>query len=305
MITYVHGNLFQSPAQVLVNTVNTVGVMGKGIALEFKKLYPGMFTEYQNLCETGERKVGKLFLYQSPNKWILNFPTKIHWKNPSRIEYIQKGLQTFSNLYNKVKIHSIAFPALGCGNGELDFTSQVQPIMERFLSESLIDVFIYPDQYELSLPEHRQLKDFKNWLRGEPKSLAFVEVWDDIKALLNEKNNFSTLGKGVDFVIKIEDENSIRIKTSKEVIISYDELQFIWQQLRNFGFISRELVSGIGETIYYLFPLLENLPYIQSVKISSSYDQSKNSSYALQLTPLGYPSEKDNIQLPLFTQINI
>ena len=90
-ITYVRGNLFESPAQVLVNTVNTVGVMGKGVALEFKKLFPEMFEEYRRLCEGRLLKIGMLHIYRTPHKWVLNFPTKEHWRQPSRVEYIDAG----------------------------------------------------------------------------------------------------------------------------------------------------------------------------------------------------------------------
>ncbi|MCC7430560.1 macro domain-containing protein, partial [bacterium] len=82
MINYIKGSLFESPAKVLVNTVNTVGAMGKGIAKTFKLLYPEMFEAYQKLCENKQFKVGELWLYKTPNKWILNFPTKKHWKSP-------------------------------------------------------------------------------------------------------------------------------------------------------------------------------------------------------------------------------
>ena len=143
MITYVSGNLFDSPAQVLVNTVNTVGVMGKGIAKEFKEIYPEMFNRYQALCESGDFSIGKLWLYKTPNKWILNFPTKKDWRQPSRPEYIQVGLAKFVESYSDFGIHSIAFPALGCGNGELDFDSQVRPQMEKHLSDLPIDIFVY------------------------------------------------------------------------------------------------------------------------------------------------------------------
>ena len=99
MITYVIDNLFNSPAQVIVNTVNTVGVMGKGIAKEFKHRYPEMFKKYQILCESKELTVGKLWIYKSETKWILNFPTKTTWKQPSRLEYIENGLQAFVREY--------------------------------------------------------------------------------------------------------------------------------------------------------------------------------------------------------------
>ena len=84
MLSYVSGDLFQSPAQTLVSTVNTVGVMGKGVALGFKRIYPEMFDVYQRLCETGELQIGRLFLYRTPNKFILNFPTKTTWRSSMR-----------------------------------------------------------------------------------------------------------------------------------------------------------------------------------------------------------------------------
>jgi len=143
MITYVIGNLFESPARVLVNTVNTVGVMGKGIAKDFKAIYPDMFREYQKLCESKKLTIGKLWLYKTPNKWILNFPTKTTWKQPAKVEYIESGLETFVRMYAKKGITSIAFPPLGCGNGELDWENQVRPIMEKYLKRLPIDIFIF------------------------------------------------------------------------------------------------------------------------------------------------------------------
>ena len=125
MIVYVSGNIFESPAQVIVNTVNTVGVMGKGIAKEFKRIYPDMFDKYRELCENQELNIGQLWLYKTSNKLILNFPTKKHWRSPSRTEYIEEGLKKFQEIYTKWGIHSIAFPPLGCGNGELNFERHV------------------------------------------------------------------------------------------------------------------------------------------------------------------------------------
>src|SRR5882672_1596604 len=132
MITYVRGNIFESPAQTLVNTVNTVGVMGRGVAVEFKRLYPEMFKAYREHCERGDLAIGRLFFYRTEHKSVLNFPTKKHWRQPSRPEYIEEGLKTFAQTYERVGIHSVAFPALGCGNGGLDFEKQVQPLMEKY-----------------------------------------------------------------------------------------------------------------------------------------------------------------------------
>jgi len=305
MITYVQGNIFQCPAQVFVNTVNTVGVMGKGVALEFKKLYPDMFEIYQSLCESGELKIGSLFLFKSPNKWILNFPTKKHWRQPSKIDYIKQGLETFVRSYTKFNIHSIAFPALGCGNGELNFEKQVQPLMEEHLKNLLIDIFIYPDKHKITLPEHKQKEEFRKWLRSEPQSLAFSEVWDDLKKVIQSDNNFRTLVKKTEYSINLsKKEKSLIIYASKKITVSYNELLDLWQQFRNYGFISREFISGLSQKIYYLFPLFERLPYVQLVKISESYDFYNQPAYAMQLVPLGYPKQKETLQFSLFDGIN-
>lgn len=148
MIKYIKGDLFSSPAQVLVNTVNLDGVMGKGIALKFKKLYPEMFKKYQSFCENKMLEIGKLWLYKSETKWILNFPTKIHWRNPSKIEYIEKGLQKFVAMYREKNITSIAFPKLGCGNGGLKW-EDVKPLMDHYLKNLPIDIYVYEDELAL------------------------------------------------------------------------------------------------------------------------------------------------------------
>ena len=113
MINYVVCDLFLSPATVLVNTVNTEGVMGKGIAREFKQIYPEMFREYQTLCERGLFDVGKLHWYKTANKWVLNFPTKKHWRRPSEVEYIRTGLKRFVATYHEQGVTAVSFPQLG------------------------------------------------------------------------------------------------------------------------------------------------------------------------------------------------
>lgn len=156
MITYVKMNIFESPAQVIVNTVNTVGVMGKGIAKQYKTFYPEMFKEYQKFCEAKLLEVGKLWIYKTENKWILNFPTKKHWRNPSKIEYIEEGLQKFVDTYKEKGIRSISFPPLGCGNGGLNWENEVKPLMEKYLKDIDIDVFIHVpmDRMAIKKREH-------------------------------------------------------------------------------------------------------------------------------------------------------
>lgn len=137
------GNLFESNAKTLVNTVNCVGVMGKGIALEFKKRYPLMFDEYQHLCAIGDVKPGQPYLYTDmEGNSVLQFPTKDHWRSPSQLQYIIDGLDWFRAHYQENGITSIAFPPLGCGNGGLPW-DVVGPIMYRKLKDIPIDITIF------------------------------------------------------------------------------------------------------------------------------------------------------------------
>ena len=142
MLTYVKGDLLTSAAQTLVNPVNTVGVMGKGLALQFRQRYPDMFRAYQSACRTGTLSVGHLWLYRTPQKWILNFPTKTDWRRPSDLGFIDQGLQDFVRIYADHGITSVAFPALGCGHGELNW-SAVRPLMARYLGALPIDLLVY------------------------------------------------------------------------------------------------------------------------------------------------------------------
>lgn len=146
-IKVIYGNIFNSKSQTIVNTVNCVGVMGKGIALVFKLRYPDLFEQYQKYCAQHLIEIGKLWIYKGEvtDPWVLNFPTKTHWKLPSEYDYIEKGLQKFVDTYKERGITSIAFPLLGANNGGLD-KDKVMDIMIKYLSKCDIPVEIY--QYD-------------------------------------------------------------------------------------------------------------------------------------------------------------
>ena len=144
MITFAQGNLLDANVEAVVNTVNTVGVMGKGIALMFKEAFPRNFKEYEAACKRKEVKVGRMFVTETGDlmgpKWIINFPTKIHWRQRTKMEWITEGLKDLRRVIEEKNIRSVAVPPLGCGNGGLDWR-EVRPTIEDALS-SLPDVHV-------------------------------------------------------------------------------------------------------------------------------------------------------------------
>lgn len=143
MIEFVRGNILETKADILVNPVNCVGVMSKGLALQFKLAYPSNFQAYQIACRHGALRIGKIFTYQLPSgKYIANFPTKDSWKNPSRIEYIESGLVDLVRFTRSNEVNSIALPPLGCGLGGLNWERVKDLIIRAFECES-IETFVY------------------------------------------------------------------------------------------------------------------------------------------------------------------
>lgn len=146
MITFTQGNLLEADAEALVNTVNTVGIMGKGVALMFKEAFPENFRVYEDACKRGDVRLGRMFVTEQRQfegfgpKWIINFPTKKDWHRPSRIEWIEEGLEDLKRVIRTNKIRSVALPPLGSGNGKLDW-KDVRSRIEASLG-SLPDVKI-------------------------------------------------------------------------------------------------------------------------------------------------------------------
>ncbi len=137
------GDMFKSEVHTIVNTVNCVGVMGKGIALEFKKRFPEMFKDYEDLCKHGDVKLGKPYIYPRLLKpWILNFPTKDHWRSLAQLQAIEDGLIYLKKHYQKWGIESLAVPPLGCGEGQLEWRV-VGPTLYKHLKDLDIPIELY------------------------------------------------------------------------------------------------------------------------------------------------------------------
>jgi O-acetyl-ADP-ribose deacetylase (regulator of RNase III) len=159
VIRKVSGDLLRDDAQALVNTVNLAGVMGKGIALQFKRAFPEVFTAYAEACERGELQSGKVFPVRvtGTDRWVLNFPTKRHWRQRSRLDDIAAGLDDLARLLTDLRIRTVAVPPLGCGYGGLDW-STVQPLIVEKLGDLDLDVRLYPPEtpHDMVTDVHRR-----------------------------------------------------------------------------------------------------------------------------------------------------
>lgn len=299
MLVYVQTSLFDSSAQVLVNTVNTVGAMGKGIALQFKKLYPEMFNEYRKYCETGELTVGKLWLYKSETKWILNFPTKKNWRNKSKLEYIESGLKKFVATYQAHGIESISFPQLGTGNGGLDWEKEVRPLMERYLRPLPIKVYIHLYSKADSTPEFNNIHEMKDWIDRDPANISVSDFKSDLKSTLGSRDRYAD-GHNITFVDQqnTSDDGSdaymiVALGNGTQYSLAQSDIADLWTRLRDQGIIGDiDLPQAIlkNQDGDFIKTQLAQLPYIKLIDTHLSDKQKKAT---LSLERSGLP-EMDN-----------
>lgn len=146
MVEFVTGNLLEADVDALVNTVNTKGIMGKGIALQFRRAFPESYEVYRAACEAGEVQLGRMFVVRIGRldrpRWIIHFPTKGHWKSPSRIADIEAGLADLRRVLDEYDIKSLALPPLGCGLGGLEW-SVVRPLIEAALTDAPVRALVF------------------------------------------------------------------------------------------------------------------------------------------------------------------
>lgn len=180
MLEFITGDILESDAQALVNTVNTVGVMGKGIALQFKKAFPNNYIAYRQACEKEEVVIGKLFVgvdsnLQAGEKIIINFPTKKHWRNSSQYSYIERGLDDLIKVIEEYRIKRIAIPPLGSGNGGLNWV-RVKEMIKDKLGNLDIEIMVY----EPSTHIKERLKKERVKLTPARALLLYV-IYDQVK----------------------------------------------------------------------------------------------------------------------------
>lgn len=267
MLIYRRTSIFESPAQTLVNTVNCVGVMGKGLAQAFKQREPDMFAAYKRICDNRSLEPGKLWLWRGRDNWILNFPTKVHWRNPSKLEWIEAGLAKFVSAYADQGITEISFPQLGCGNGNLDW-KDVRPLMEQYLSSLPIPVYVHDYAVDIGLPEH--LEPLAQALRRDHSSSnSFDGFMESIaKALAVSNGELSTLDSRSFFKAALREDRALNIETNcSSCLLEEEDLRGVWFDLQAGLVTKRNAGWSIKAGAEPLISLLSILPDMRPVQI--------------------------------------
>lgn len=267
MLIYRRTSLLESSAQTLVNTVNCVGVMGKGIAKEFKQRDPEMFVAYKKICDEKKLSPGKLWLWRGRDCWTLNFPTKVHWKNPSRLEWIEAGLAKFVSGYEKLGIREISFPRLGCGNGGLDW-NDVRPLMEHYLKSLPIPIFIHDHSVDIGIPEHLEAAALR--LRDElPSEGSFLDFVAALKRAVElTEGQLSDLRSGEPFTAAFNADDELTIEQGADSwTFSEDDLWSIWVSLQR-GLLTGDRAGWFTSSgAKPLVSLLGLLPSVRPIEV--------------------------------------
>lgn len=175
--------------------------------------------------------------------------------------------------------------------------------MQRYLQSLPIDVFIYPGQPDPFVPEHENPEEMREWLRSEPSSLPFSEVWEDLRQLLARKASFATMVQGRPFKAEVsEDPRGLRITASGQpYFMTYESLLAFWQQLRTHGFSMRQIAPELSREVSYLVPIFAELPYVKPVRVARDYASLQRSPVTgLQVLPALFGRSHRVSQLPLF-----
>lgn len=267
MLITVETEIFHSPSRVLVNPVNTAGVMSSGISAEFKRFFPDAFSHYRSLCEAGRMEPGRLFIYQADYRTVLHLPIKRHWRMSSTAEIVESGLQKLAAVWADQGIHALAIPRFA--EGELDWDSIIRPMLEIYLAPLPIPVYLHHQ----SVPDtRRSIKQIDQFVNRPSQRLPFSRVWKELGRIVRRTYAQVTTGDGNPFTVAYQDGtryNRLVITPANEgsIGVSMASLAELWDMLQ----ISRMLLpsqfpSGLELVAPYLLPLLAKLEYVRIVR---------------------------------------
>lgn len=311
MITYVYGDMIYSPAQTLVNPVNTVGAMGTGLAYDFKRFYPDMFIAYRELCQEDRFDIGQLFLYKTPHKWVLNFPTKKHWRAGAKLEYIEAGLQKFAATYAAKNITSISFPLMGTGSGGLQ-PDEVRPLMEAYLAALPITIYIHlyknDDPFE---SEPRNVRAMRAWLEGQPQRVTFDDFWRQVTALVKKSPQLKRLDTPATFSLtaaprKAAERISLKItpEAGPAIFIPETQLQDLWPYVRRAGYVlPQNLPGGLEQHAPCVLAVLAALPSIRPVYLAPAGAEKVIGMHYIPPVERKHPPQRVKLEAVLSEQI--
>lgn len=233
-ITFKKGDMFNEQVQAVVNTVNCVGVMGKGVALEFKNRWPANFKAYKKLCDTKELAPGQMFVFDTKElfasegpRYLVNFPTKAHWRSKSKISYVEDGLDALVKAILEHGIKSIAIPPLGCGNGGLDW-ADVRPLIVSKLEDLQdVEIVIFPPMDAVDEPEHAHSKLTMTYERAMLlKTLNDLERFFDgsFDRISLQKLAYFLQALGIDFKLKFaRNDHGPYSETLKKAYLAFED----------------------------------------------------------------------------------
>ncbi len=270
MITYVHGDLFYSPARVLVNPVNTVGAMGSGTAYDFKRFFPDMYEHYRDLCQRDEFAIGQLMLYRTPHKWILNFPTKRHFRATASLDHIEDGLKKFVRIYAEQDITSVSFPALGIDEDGLAW-DEVKPIMESYLEPLPMSVYVHIHT-DKTADARRSTRAMKTWLTGRPSTISFEVFWKELLRIvqidIDAKSHIPF--KGVATPTKGRQRLSLKLtpRRGDSVFLPETQLRDLWQYVTRAGYVlPQNLPAGLEQHASMIMILLAQVSLLRPIQL--------------------------------------
>lgn len=235
-----NGDIFKADTEAVVNTVNCVGIMGKGIALQFREKYPSNYQSYKNACEAGQVNIGKMFVTKNgllrPN-YIINFPTKKHWRGKSQIEYIEKGLDDLKSVLKAYNIKSVAIPPLGAGNGGLNWYIVKHLIITK-LDNLDIDILVFEPSIRFNAIQHASKVDLNDF---RATFIKCVSVYNSALDRMYELGNIEAQ-KLVYFIGLVLDRSDIINRYVKHIYGPY------FPQLNNaLHALSGTYLCGIGD----------------------------------------------------------
>jgi O-acetyl-ADP-ribose deacetylase (regulator of RNase III) len=233
ILTVLDGDIFTSPAQTLVNPVNTVGAMGAGLAQDFKRLMPSMFEAYRQACQADEFSPGQLLLYRTPHKWILNFPTRRHWRASVKLETIEQGLLKFAASFAEQGIVSASFPLLG---EEALGWEQVWPLFVSILGHLPLMIYLHPQAEQTTLSGQA----LRRWLVTPPRVPPFVAWWRDLLRHLRREPHLLAQDVAYQAVLPKEGQKpGLRLlsPSGEALYLSESALRELWAYVVQVGYV--------------------------------------------------------------------